>query len=357
MKLKRRNIIMVGAFPPPIHGMSLINSRMSDLLRESADISVRDVSAGSLDRGFQYHVARVTRAIRSSMKILFGRFSAGTSMYMSLSGGMGLVYDILFALAARIRGIRLTVHHHSYAYISEHSYLAKMFFQACPDDTSHIALSDSMRRQLCARYGITSCRVLSNAAFLPPLASDHISKRKFQKLGFLSNIAKEKGIFDFIELLDACQQGQLRVEGYIAGPFQDTRTEIAVRALLAARPHITYIGPQYGAAKTEFFQSIDALIFPTRYSNEAEPVTIHEALMHGVPVIAYGRGSIPDILSGSLSHCVPPEQDFVSMAVPIIQDWIKLGLDFSPVRQDALRLFQSHFLQAEKSLKSLVDSI
>ena len=43
--------------------------------------------------------------------------------------------------------------------------------------------------------------------------------------------------------------------------------------------------------------------------------------MHGVPVIAYGRGAIGEIVSSVCGLVIDPSQDFVSHAVAQLQVW------------------------------------
>src|SRR5680860_532784 len=82
---------------------------------------------------------------------------------------------------------------------------------------------------------------------------------------------------------------------------------------------LDYVGPQYGADKKTFFDSIDALIFPTRYANEAEPLTIHEAATHGLSVIAYGRGSIPEIVGSDCGLVIDPAETLAPAALAQIR--------------------------------------
>jgi glycosyltransferase involved in cell wall biosynthesis len=108
----------------------------------------------------------------------------------------------------------------------------------------------------------------------------------------------------------------------LAGPFQDIETERAVRSRLVALPHVEYVGPKYGAEKDAFYASIDALMFPTRYVNEADPLTIHEAMSRGIPVIAYGRGCIPEIVSSDSGLVIELAEPFVPAALAKLESWL-----------------------------------
>ncbi|MGB5147908.1 MAG: glycosyltransferase [Porticoccaceae bacterium] len=112
------------------------------------------------------------------------------------------------------------------------------------------------------------------------------------------------------------------VHAKLAGPFQDADTEQAVRERLRALPQVEYVGPQYGAAKDAFYAGIDALVFPTRYENQTEGIVNHEALSRGIPVIAYGRGCIPEIIGADCGLVIDPAEPFVPAALAKLENWL-----------------------------------
>jgi glycosyltransferase involved in cell wall biosynthesis len=141
------------------------------------------------------------------------------------------------------------------------------------------------------------------------------------KIGFIGNIAEEKGIFEYLAVAEKLETIGIPVRAILAGTFQDSNIERLVRERLTRLRSVEYVGPKDGPNKVAFFREIDALLFPTRYVNEAEPLTIHEAMMHGVPVITYGRGAIGEIVSSVCGLVIDPTQDFVSHAVAQLQAW------------------------------------
>jgi glycosyltransferase involved in cell wall biosynthesis len=147
-------------------------------------------------------------------------------------------------------------------------------------------------------------------------------RERLVTLGFLGNISADKGIFEFLDVLSRLRDLGYDLKGKIAGPFQEAKTEQSVMLRVEQASNAQYIGPVYGDDKSEFFRSIDVLLFPTRYSNEAEPLTMHEALMHGVPVIAYGRGSIGEVIADGAGIVIDPECNFVDEAVRQIESWV-----------------------------------
>lgn len=323
---KPADIIMVGTFPPPLHGMAAVNAAIRDRFATAgADVMVLDVAAPSFHRGLWSRLGRLPRVVRGLLKLALARGLRDRVLYMSLSGGLGQAYELLFALLARARGMRIFLHHHSFAYLDRPSRVTSMLISAAGANASHIMLSDGMAERLQAAYShVGPVLAISNAVLL---LSDHIGelpppKARLGVLGFLSNIAAEKGVHEFLDVCAAVQGLGLPINATLAGPFQDAGIEKSVRARLAELPCVTYVGPVYGADKGSFYAGIDVLLFPTRYANEAEPLTVHEAMRDGVPVIAFGRGAIPEILTPACGRVIPVDDDFTSNAVAQIKAWL-----------------------------------
>jgi glycosyltransferase involved in cell wall biosynthesis len=241
---------------------------------------------------------------------------------MSISGGMAQIYELAFMIAARMRGMRLFLHHHSFAYLDKPTLLARMLIRVARENAVHVTQSPVMAERLRYCYGAVRVVPISNAVFFPHGQIDSITRDRPKVVGFLSNIAPEKGVFEFLELMASADRAGLLVCGKLAGPFQDAATERAVRAQLATLPRVQYVGPQYGAAKDAFYAGIDILVFPTRYENETEGIVNHEAMCRGIPVIAFGRGCIPEIVGPDCGLVIDPAAPFVPAALAQLERWV-----------------------------------
>jgi len=325
MKSPGTLIVMVGTFPPPVHGMAAVNAAVCErLLAARAEVVVIDIAAPNLDRSFIYRLARFPKVLRGMIRLSCMRGLRKGVLYMSVSGGYGQIYELGFLIVARLRGMRVFMHHHSFAYLDSPTRVTSLLVRLAGRKSIHIVQSAGMAERLRLTYRIPSAVSVSNAVFLvTPGTSNQINQHQnFVNVGFISNISAEKGIFEFLDLMTAVRDKGIKLHARIAGSFQDAATERQVGKVLLELATVEYVGPQYGEQKDDFYVSIDALVFPTRYINEAEPLIIHEAISHGIPVIAYGRGCIPEIVSPECGLVVPPGEAFVPAALAQIEAWL-----------------------------------
>jgi glycosyltransferase involved in cell wall biosynthesis len=306
-----------------MHGMSAVNGAVrTQLERMGIPLEGINIAAPSLDRSLSVRIARLPNVFRGILRFAIRAHRGGT-LYMSISGGFGQLYEMLFLLLARLYAMRIFLHHHSYAYLDQRKVLTSVLVFAAGSDATHIALSAGMATKLQHTYQQAKRVIpISNVALLIDQAiPSKFPSHGLLKIGFIGNIAEEKGIFEFLAVAQKLEEIGVPVRAILAGTFQDSNIERLVRELLTRLRSVEYVGPKDETNKAIFFRDIDVLLFPTRYVNEAEPLTIHEAMMHGVPVIAYGRGAIGEIVSSVCGLVIGPAQDFVSHSVAQLQAW------------------------------------
>lgn len=343
----RPNVFMVGTFPPPIHGMALVNARVCQSVQNlGCTVTVCDISANSLSRGPLARLGRLVRVTRSIGRFVWGALSTrGQSFYTGVSGGYGQLYELVFLFIARMVRLPIFLHHHSFAYLRSTKPLTRLLTFVAGRNATHIVLCDCMAASLRMCYGEQlHVKVISNAA-TNGAATDGVGfvREGLSTVGYLSNISEEKGIFVFIEIFTAMRRKGLVVNGCIAGPFQDHATRQRVLSQIADVQGLEYVGSKYDAQKVSFFDSIDVLVFPSRYVNEAEPLTIHEAMSRGLPILSFDRGCIREIVPIAAGVVLRDCDTIVDQAVEVLTDWYD-----SP---DSLRSASAHALAAYKNLR------
>ncbi len=292
-------IVVVGPFPPPVHGAAAMTLQASCLLEKSGHKTIRcNVGAAPQKNILRYHLRRIGLYILACWTCLWA--GKGYVLYHSLSGGLGLFYDLMVIAAARIGGAaHIVLHHHSFAYLDKPQKRFRLVLWCAGRKQVHIALCYTMAARLRQHYGNSlDCRIVSNMAFLdnPLYQPAHAGQSGHLTIGYLSNITLEKGIDRYLDLLEILRGLGSKATGLIAGPFENVGIGEYVTSRIASIGNINYLGPLYGKAKENFFSSLDFFVFPSRYFNEAQPLVIFEAQMAGVPVIATGNGCMGEML-------------------------------------------------------------
>lgn len=320
------SVCLLGAQPPPRHGVSAVNEAVAHALR-SRGIEVTCINNASpvLVRTFWTRLQRSMRYLAAGLGVLRVRLHSGARiLYVSVGGGFGLFYDTCVVVMARLLRMRIFLHHHSFHYLDRWCLPAKLLTACAGPNTCHIVLGATMARAMRLQYGSSQdsfgLHVLSNAAFVGvPLPVAALAAGLPRRVGLLANLCREKGLDDFLEL--ALAATPLRVRWLLAGPFTNDSDRQRCEATVRDRTDIEWIGPVYGEAKDRFLASLDVFIFPTRYAHEAEPLVVLEAMRMGKPVIAFSRGCIAEML-GDSGMAVPRDADFAAVVLPRVESWL-----------------------------------
>jgi glycosyltransferase involved in cell wall biosynthesis len=123
-------------------------------------------------------------------------------------------------------------------------------------------------------------------------------------LAFLGRVSPEKGLDRAIRI--AGQAGmKLKVAAKIDKADRAYYEEV-IKPLMAL-PHVEYIGEIGEAEKREFLGNAHALVFPIDWPEPFGLVMI-EAMACGTPVIAFKRGSVPEVIENGVSGFVVEDE-------------------------------------------------
>jgi glycosyltransferase involved in cell wall biosynthesis len=344
----------VGAFPPPWCGVSFVNQRLFEIASQlGITATIFNTSATTLDERTITRLRRIPGVCRVFAHFI-RRHAQKLPVYLSASGGYAVLYETAFALIARWAGAPVAVHHNSFRYVNERFWPMKLLRWAAGRTAVHIMLSESMARRFAAVYGSVNYLCVSNCAFLqPPAAAPSSSIREPFVIGFLSNLSEEKGLGEVAALAESARRDGLSWRFRIGGPFATSRLEKKFRPRLEGLGNVELLGSLLGDAKAHFYGSLDAFVMPTKYFNEAEPIVVLEAMQYGVPVIAYARGVLPEVLQ-SCGVIIPREQSFVPAALRDIALWASDRSEHERSRRATLLAYQTLFDSSRKELEKLV---
>jgi glycosyltransferase involved in cell wall biosynthesis len=172
-------------------------------------------------------------------------------------------------------------------------------------DMPVISISDSQRRPLpWANWHGTVHHGLPEDSFEPCLAPG-------EYLAFLGRVSPEKGLDDAIQIARRCGM-PLKIAAKIDRADRDY-FDTRIRPFLD-HSLVEFIGEIREHEKNEFLGKATALLFPIRWE-EPFGIVMIEAMASGVPVIAYPRGSVPEIIEDGVSGYLVHDIDSAVQAV------------------------------------------
>lgn len=331
---------------------------MNESVRRHADknglkASVFNTAGRGLDPSIATRLGRLGTVVRLLIAFVFRR-RRSCSVYISSSGGYAIIYETLFSFFARLSGANQVIHHHSYRYINQWFWPMALLRKVAGRGAWHVLLSRDMASGFARRYGAAQSICLSNSVFLEGASKSCLKRRAGQfTVGLISNLSQEKGVADFLEVAELARTAGQGWHFRLGGPFATPELEKLCRAAANQVGGIEITGPLLDEAKHAFYESLDAFLFPTRYINEAEPLVVLEAMRYGVPVVAFGRGSIPEILE-RCGIVVAPPADFAPVAYSQLLEWDTNPSLHLEMRQAAHRAFNDLREEGQTGLTQLM---
>jgi glycosyltransferase involved in cell wall biosynthesis len=334
--------LIIGPFPPPIYGSAVIDLALETQIEARGFRTVRvDTAAGTLRHDFSYHLARARVFLAALAKTL--RTPGGglrPSFLLSVNGGIGIIYDIAFAVAARLRRAPLFLYHHSAHYVDRPRVLARLLLRVAGRGAVHVACSPVMLKRLQFHYGrLGSFLPVSNAAWVitpAPAPPRHDARLN---LGMLSILNTEKGLSLGLETLRLGKASGLPVRLWLAGaPVAPEDDALIGAAQQEFGDDLVRCGSISEPQKAAFFAGLDAFLFPSRYRHETQSLVVPEALAAGVPVIAFDHRYVGEI-AGQSGLLVASDADYPSAAV----DWMRAKWADQSLRGGARHIARRQF--------------
>lgn len=201
-----------------------------------------------------------------------------------------------------------------------------------------------------ARVSLSRLRVIYPGVTLPsrPAALSQLI------VGSLSRLAPEKGqrqlVRAWAKVIKAMPRAKLKIAG--SGPDKPYLQRLVHR--LGLDDSVEFLG--FVANKSEFYRSLSLFVFPTVWPLEGFGLVAAEAMAHGLPVIAYHTGPVPEIVDHSSGKLVKPGH-IDQLASAIIQ-LLKNSSQRKKLGQQARKISQQRFNfnhQADKILAELID--
>jgi glycosyltransferase involved in cell wall biosynthesis len=164
-------------------------------------------------------------------------------------------------------------------------------------------------------------------------------------VGHLSNLTLEKGLDEVIRFGRTAIKQSKVARVILAGPSFG-KAERALLDAVASEPGFEYRGPVSGRLKEDFFRDIDLFLFPTHYRHESFGLVVWEAMLRGVPVIAYRAGCLTQTAAGAGNLVLEPGEDFTTLGIRRIDQWSRSPAEFNGAMAAAIAVARREREQA-----------
>ena len=301
--------------PPPVHGMSAMNSKFIKLFENKVVINTAPSFASNYFGKRIWILFKLIILPKIYFLILFYRLKGHKYCYRSINGGVGQFFDLTFILLLRILGVRTIIHHHSFNYLSRYNKVFRVLAFILRKDTIHIVLGAKMKDRLIQLYSVedSSIQVISNVALFETVEVDcsNNTRQLIQKpcIGYLSNLTYEKGVGIYIETCLRLHELGYNFRATIAGPIRDKGLKKQLKSFCEI-DGFDYVGPVYSEDKKRFLETLDLFLFPSMYRNEAEPLVIYEAASYGAVTISSDVGCLSDVVQSLGGEVVNFDSNF-----------------------------------------------
>jgi glycosyltransferase involved in cell wall biosynthesis len=353
-------IFFFAQFPPPVHGASSVNQYLYDELVSRGCFEVIRFSFVKQSKNtLMLFFNRILKSISAVFVILKNlRSRRNTVFYMPVSGGLGMVFEIVPWLLAGLLFNKRVMHHHSLKYCYKWS-VWMYFIQTFRKKNIHnIFLCECHRTAFSKQYPILAgnSSVISNEMVIGNNCQDGLGRPQRGTnagivVGHLSNLSVEKGCITFFDLAERLA-GTPNIKFELAGPARSPEIEKRIEELLLKFPgSFNYRGPLYGSDKLSWYRQLDFFIFPSTYLDETYPLVISEAISAEVIPLTTPVGCLPEI---NHSAFILPTGSFNEQAEAIILRALADEAYFNQIKKDLQRTRQTAMMKRGADLDTII---
>ncbi|WP_404443833.1 glycosyltransferase family 4 protein [Microbacterium marinum] len=298
-------VLVFSQVPPPVHGSTLATQTLiSELRKLGADVDL-------LDRRFSASVAQVGR--RNPRKVLAAlslmlrsvrklRSKPDVVVFFGTNRPGSFAVDLAVMSLMRLARVPVIQYIHTVGFnrLAGSSPIVARLVAWFLRVEVVVCLSDMVAADVRPSLGRRSrISIIPNA--ISPLTKD-LQAADPPEFVFLANLIPEKGALDIVQVARECERLGIRAHFAIYGHDSDPAYKATLMSAAGSTHNLRIGGPVVGdVEKSRVLARARALLYPSRYPYEAQPLAIIEAMSVGTPTIAYPAGGIPEIVLDGVS--------------------------------------------------------
>ena len=319
---RTRNILCIMQLPPPIHGVSYINSIIasSSIIKEEICISAINLSSSkSISDLNSLKLSKFLKIAVLYTKCLFEFIARRPdAIYVSVTPtGNAFFRDALFIILARALSIRRIFHLHGkgISLTRKKSIVLDFIYRQVFKDAYIILLSDRLRYDIDGLVPPDRVAIVHNG--VADAGKSHqknvLNGGRPPRILFFSNLLVSKGIYITLQALSIVKSRGHTFYADFVGDWENesVRNEFNSRVVTGhISDNVIVHGPRYQKEKEEFFKNSDIFVLPTM--SDCFPLVLLEAMSFSLPIITTNQGAIEDIvIDGETGFIIPQNAPFI----------------------------------------------
>ena len=312
----KKKLLCILHTTPPHHGASAVGDRIlySDAINEEFKCKYIPINvAKSLE---EIGILSLTKLLRTvllfwSVVVNICTFKPDIIYFTPSTSGAAFYRDFIISLVWKLYSklfcCEIYYHYHTrgISVFQSKSWLNEILVSYFVSDANVILLSQRLQEEFSGIPSVRRYHYLNNGIEnnLSDVEFTEILQNKFREIEeinilFLSNMIKEKGYLDVLEL--ACDSHSNNYKFHLAGRWEAEEDKLAFEDFISQnelKEKVIHHGFVSGHSKHKLLKMAHLMVFPTRYAKEAFPLVLLEGLSYGMPIVSTEVGGIPDILS------------------------------------------------------------
>ena len=307
--MTKMKILFVLHLPPPVHGASMVGKYIhdSELVNRKFDChyvnlttatSLEDIGQGGVKKlwSFAKKLLEIRKAIRQVKP---------NAVYVTPNSAGGPFYKdfVVVQLCKWWAKGRMILHFHNKGVSTRQDrrtddWLYKRFFKNVEVILLGKPLYEDVKKYVSEEHVHYCPNGIINNDITQTPQNTQKNKNDVPHILWLTNIMLTKGIMEFLDALVLLKERKVGFFVDFVGGIteQQFRQALAVRGL---NDYTQYVGKKYDEEKEAFFNRADVFVLPSY--TEAFPLTILEAMKHGLPVVATNVGAVSTAVENSVN--------------------------------------------------------
>lgn len=299
--MSKRKVILIGQFPPPIHGLSK---------------ALETLYQTKLNTTFVFDKINLTKNSRFLINIFKLLFSNADLYYLTISQSkVGNIRDLFLLLIVKAKKKKYVVHLHGgyYRKMVEEDlnwFQRRINYKFMNGATAAIVLGDSLKYHFQGMIPEKRIHVVPNCVDDAYLMGDRnfenkvkqVEGEKTKHILYLSNMISTKGYLEVLKLAKYDTGGHFYYD--FAGKFYSKSDEANFKNYIIKnhmQDRVVYHGIVMGNDKMELLKAGYIFMLPTWYPKEGQPISILEAMGNGLAIVSTKHAGIPDIVENGVN--------------------------------------------------------